>query len=206
MGSRAVGTARARDRACPRRTHRVAWGAFRYLRRILSSRARAGLFAPVGELTDRIIALEDVWGSRELEDELSETSGDSERLDLLEAELCQCLTGRRLSERSAPIDLAALAAFIHRRRGQVTVQGLADSAGVSRQHLARLFREGIGVAPKMYARIVRFRASLACTGRGAALAADLGYFDQSHMIAEFKEFSGLTPGTLIAERYFHPFA
>ncbi len=162
---------------------------------------QAGRFVPVEELTDRIVALEDVWSSREWENELGEMTGDSERLDLFEAELL-----RRLNERSSPVNLAGLAASIHRRRGQVSVQDLADSAGVSRQRLARLFREGIGVTPKMYARIVRFRASLDSLNRGAPLAAELGYFDQSHMIAEFKEFSGLTPGTLIAERYFHPFA
>jgi AraC-like DNA-binding protein len=157
---------------------------------------QAGMFVPVGELTDRIVALEDVWGSREWEGE-----GDAERLDLLESDLLQ-----RLTKRSAPIDLPALAAFVHRQRGQVTVEGLADSAGVSRQHLTRLFREGLGVTPKMYCRIARFRASLVCAHRDAGMAVDLGYSDQSHMIAEFREFSGLTPATLTPQRYFHPFA
>jgi AraC-like DNA-binding protein len=163
--------------------------------------AQARRFVPVGALTDRIVALEDVWRGRALEDQLGEARGDAERLELFEEGLL-----RRLTEQPAAINLSALAAFVHRQRGQVTVQHLADAAGISRQHLARTFGEGIGVTPKMYCRLARFRASLACTGGGAGMAADLGYFDQSHMIAEFKEFSGLTPGTLAAQRYFHPFA
>jgi AraC-like DNA-binding protein len=166
--------------------------------------AQARLFVPVGVLTDRIVALEDVWRGRALENELGETRGDAERLELLEAGLLRRLAEK--AEKQAAINLPALAAFVHRQRGRMTVQHLADAAGVSRQHLARTFREGIGVTPKMYCRLARFRASLAYAGGGAGMAADLGYFDQSHMIAEFKEFSGLTPGTLAAQRYFHPFA
>lgn len=163
--------------------------------------AQAGRFVPVGELTERIVALADIWGWRELENALGEARGDSERLEILEAGLVA-----RLAEKSTATNLPALAAFVHRQRGQVTVQHLADAAGVSRQHLTRLFRDRTGVTPKMYCRLSRFRASLAHAGGGAGTAADLGYFDQSHMIAEFKEFSGLTPGTLSAQRYFHPFS
>jgi hypothetical protein len=33
----------------------------------------------------------------------------------------------------------------------------------------------------------------------------MGYADQSHMIAEFRQFSGLTPQTLASRQWFHPF-
>jgi AraC-like DNA-binding protein len=39
----------------------------------------------------------------------------------------------------------------------------------------------------------------------ARVAAELGYADQSHMIAEFRELSGLTPDALATGRWFHPF-
>jgi AraC-like DNA-binding protein len=39
----------------------------------------------------------------------------------------------------------------------------------------------------------------------AEVAAELGYADQSHMIAEFRELSGLTPDALATQRWFHPF-
>jgi AraC-like DNA-binding protein len=81
---------------------------------------------------------------------------------------------------------------------------------VSRQHLTRVFRERVGVGPKLYCRLARFQAGLVYAGGGPAVdwaeaALDLGYADQSHMIAEFREFSSLTPQMLAARRWFHPF-
>lgn len=68
----------------------------------------------------------------------------------------------------------------------------------------------MGVSPKRYCRLSRFHAALAYAGAGSGLqwaevAADLGYADQSHMIAEFREFSSLTPDALATQRWFHPF-
>jgi AraC-like DNA-binding protein len=66
------------------------------------------------------------------------------------------------------------------------------------------------VPPKLYCRLARFQSALAYVRRGgkvdwARAAAETGYADQSHMIAEFREFSGLTPGSLVADGWFHPF-
>jgi AraC-like DNA-binding protein len=53
------------------------------------------------------------------------------------------------------------------------------------------------LSPKLLARILRFRYALSRVhgqlGEHAGLAADCGYFDQSHFIAEFQRFSGRTP-------------
>src|SRR5262249_59183479 len=86
----------------------------------------------------------------------------------------------------------------------------AGDAGVSRQHLTRAFRASVGVTPKLYCRLARFQSALAYASCGtqvdwAQAAAATGYADQSHMIAEFREFSSLTPQQLVAERWFHPF-
>ena len=88
---------------------------------------------------------------------------------------------------------------------------MADQAGVSRQYLTRVFREDVGVSPKLYCRLSRFQAALKLARKGeqvnwADLAIGAGYTDQSHMIAEFREFSGMTPGTFGRGRAFHPFA
>ena len=92
----------------------------------------------------------------------------------------------------------------------MNVRRLADAAGVSRQHLTRVFREVVGVSPKRYCRLARFQAGLAYVRPGAdvqwaQVAAALGYADQSHMIAEFRELSSLTPEALATQRWFHPF-
>ena len=87
---------------------------------------------------------------------------------------------------------------IVRSGGLAPIDSVAAAAGVSRQHLARAFAYHVGVSPKTFARVMRFRRVLACADRlqpvdWADFALELGYFDQSHFIAEFREFAGETP-------------
>jgi AraC-like DNA-binding protein len=161
------------------------------------------------ELTDRIVGLELLWGaaSVRLAEDLVEQDEET-RVDLLEAALVARL--RRARDPDRRIDVTGLARWARDEPARMTVRRLAAAAGVSRQHLARVFRESVGVSPKRYCRLVRFQAGLAHAGRGAGVpwarvAAELGYADQSHMIAEFRELSSLTPEKLATERWFHPF-
>jgi AraC-like DNA-binding protein len=164
---------------------------------------------PACELTDRIVALEDLWGAMALElpGQLSELD-EAARIHRLESVLVRRIADRR--ESGVAADVPGLAAWVHRRQGRVTVEGLAHAAGVSRQRLTRVFREQVGVSPKLYCRLARFQSALAYSRqRGnadwAQAAAELGYADQSHMVAEFREFSGLTPRRLFSGGWFHPF-
>jgi AraC-like DNA-binding protein len=177
-----------------------------YLR---AAQLSAFLRVPTREVTDRIVSLDHFWGAeaRELSERLL-PAGEAERLDLIESALL-----RRMAT-SGPartaIDIAGLASLVVDRRGRVSVETLANGAGVSRQHLTRVFRERVGVSPKTYCRLARFQSALhyARAGDGvdwAGVACELGYTDQSHMIAEFREFSSLTPRNLATEPWFHPF-
>ena len=83
----------------------------------------------------------------------------------------------------------------------MSVDRLAAAAGVSRQHLTRIFREVMGVSPKRYCRLARFHAALAYAGAGsgvqwAEVAADLGYADQSHLCRELRRYTGFSPQQL----------
>jgi AraC-like DNA-binding protein len=165
---------------------------------------------PAGELTDQIVPLEDLWGdaAQEWSERIAELQGDEDRVNALE----QALVERFASpgqKRASALDAAGLAQLALNSRGRITVDELAKAGGVSRQHLTRVFREEIGVSPKVYCRLARFRSALALAGapgtNWADAALELGYSDQSHMISEFREFTGLTPGSLTADRYFHPF-
>lgn len=79
------------------------------------------------------------------------------------------------------------------------VDALAASTGWSRRHLERQFRHAVGVTPKAYLRIARFRRIVALRsplGLGvdwSQVALDEGFSDQSHMIREFRAFAGATP-------------
>jgi methylphosphotriester-DNA--protein-cysteine methyltransferase len=80
----------------------------------------------------------------------------------------------------------------------VRVEELAARLDVSRQHLAAQFREHVGLSPKLFARICRFRLATAAIRATPApdwaqLALECGYFDQSHLIHDFQELAGNTP-------------
>ena len=163
----------------------------------------------VSDLTDRTVAIDDLWGAAasRLPSELCELD-EARRVDRLESVL-QTRLGR-VGPLAPFLDVEGLAASIMRRRGRVTVDAMARAAGVSRQHLTREFRERIGIGPKLYSRLARFQSGLAYAGAGTTIdwaraACEMGYADQSHMIAEFRQFSGLTPQTLAGRDWFHPF-
>ncbi len=88
-------------------------------------------------------------------------------------------------------------------RGQATVDALADQSGLSARQLDRLFYAHVGVGPKMFLRMVRFRSvfqrlNSGGTGQWAAIAAAAGYTDQSHLIRDFRQFAGCPPGASLA--------
>lgn len=173
------------------------------------ARVDSFLRIPISELTDCTVAIDDVWGTvgSRLPSEFCELD-EAARIDRLESILLKRLEWDR--RREGALDIAALATSILRWRGRMTVDTMARVTGVSRQHLSREFRERIGVAPKLYSRLARFQSGLVYAGSRARVdwarvALDMGYVDQSHMIAEFREFGGLTPRTLASCDWFHPF-
>ncbi len=92
--------------------------------------------------------------------------------------------------------------------GRTRVADVAADVGYSRRRLGRLFAAELGHGPKTVARLGRFHAARgevmtrAQAGRAldlADLAAGLGYHDQAHLAAEFREFAGLAPTTWLAE-------
>jgi AraC-like DNA-binding protein len=169
----------------------------------LRPRGSAALFGiSKTELTDRIIPVGDLWKGFPAE------PGQA-RLETVEALLIRRLSMASLPDRAARI--ANLASYVRRCGGRVSVSQMADLSGCTRQHLRRLFLEYVGVTPKCYARLARFRSGLRHlgdrerVGGWSRFAARLGYADQSHLIAEFREFSGFTPDQLARGERFHPF-
>jgi len=106
---------------------------------------------------------------------------------------------RRLDRRlRADARVAAVVGLIDGAGGDVRVSAAAAHAGTSRRHLERLFVEQVGVTPKVLARLLRFQSAAARIAARpaaplAAVSADSGYFDQSHMIRDFLDFAGASP-------------
>lgn len=150
--------------------------------RFRPGRAAAFLRIPLAEITDARVPLRDVW-RRDITDELLSLE---DRVGFLEAELL-----RRLApERDARVD-AAIERII---AGAGRVETIAREIGISRQHLARQFQHHVGVSPKTFARVMRFRRVIASPPADwADAAARHGYYDQSHLIADFRDLAGATP-------------
>jgi transcriptional regulator GlxA family with amidase domain len=83
--------------------------------------------------------------------------------------------------------------------GRMPVDELAVKTGYTRKHLASLFKRQVGLSPKALARVHRFRGALSLLDRAngqvpwAALAEQCGFYDQSHLINEFRRFTGFSP-------------
>jgi AraC-like DNA-binding protein len=136
-------------------------------------------------------------------DELEQCLGDSrsfeERVRIADAFLI-----RRCSMLSSPDGITTAALLVLRRRGCIQVPALARRAGISARQFERSFTRDVGLPPKLYARIARFEAALESKALSTAeswtdVANRLGYFDQMHMIKDFKEFSGELPTSLLTQ-------
>ena len=159
----------------------------------------AALFGvPARELTDLDFDAFDVLGGaiHSFRDQLGEQTGIAERARIADRFLCA-----RLAEFSHSSAAIAAARMIHRCNGSIQIAQLAGHAGLGIRQFERRFRHEIGVAPKLYARIVRFEAALRLKSaqpesRWSEIAYSLGYFDQMHMIHDFRHLSDETPTTI----------
>jgi AraC-like DNA-binding protein len=151
--------------------------------------------------TDAETAFEDVWGRRAstLRERMREAGDVGSKFDLLENEFLRRLSGRQPEIQPAAVSLALSAL----QGGQVTIQEISRQTGLSARRLSEVFREQIGVSPKLYQRILRFQRAvqqmhLGTDVRWMELALECGYYDQSHFVNDFREFSGINPTTYSA--------
>jgi AraC-like DNA-binding protein len=99
--------------------------------------------------------------------------------------------------------VARCVAWLEREKGRVTIEDLVDASTLGRRQLERRFRDAVGLSPRLFANVLRLRsvfdaleANPAAGWTDAALVA--GYFDQSHLIRDFRRFVGCTPAQFVA--------
>jgi AraC-like DNA-binding protein len=158
---------------------------------------------PADELRDRVVELEDLWGSdaRYLREALLEATAPQAKFQILERHLTRRMRSRGPPDRTVA---HALRRF-HMEPHVATIDEAAHLAGVSHKHLIAKFREVVGLTPKVFCRIGRFQKVLRTIHRQetvgwAEVAAACGYYDQSHFIQDFRRFSGLNPTAYLRER------
>ena len=171
----------------------------------------AGIFlaTPLHALTGQRADIDQLWGRADA-DRLADglwtgELSDRQRIELIERQLLRRLAASQASRASGTGGGAGADALVRRALsaldasgGGLRIDDLAARLGVSRQHMAAQFRDKVGLPPKLYARIRRFRRAADALKTAAApdwaqLALDCGYFDQSHLIHDFQEFAGSAP-------------
>lgn len=91
---------------------------------------------------------------------------------------------------------------IYDLKGNIPVNQLAEETGYSARYIRKKFKDNIGISPKLFSQILRFQYSLFLLMKNNQYSvSDIidvnGYYDQAHLINEFKRFGYLSPKKLI---------
>jgi AraC-like DNA-binding protein len=163
--------------------------------------AAGGFFAaPLARTADELVPLGELWArcGGSLRDRLLEAATPHDALQVMEHALLAQLTG------PAGADPAVTAAARALARG-VPVGEVAAALGLLPRTLRRRFTAQVGLTPKRFARVHRLRrVTRQLDGQAradwAAVAAQHGYSDQPHLIDEFRDLAGVTPGEYLRSR------
>ena len=153
------------------------------------------------ELTNAHADLADLWGESgpELRERLCTAATPRQRFRLMESALTRRLL--RHTKDQAPINVA-LKMFAN----GALVRAVSRELGFSQRRFIQIFSSHVGLTPKIFCRILRFQRARISAERvkapdWAELAVACGYFDQSHLIKDFKEFSGSTPNIYSVQQH-----
>jgi AraC-like DNA-binding protein len=160
------------------------------------------LDVPACELHGAHVSLDTLWGAAagEMRERVLEAATPEAKLRALEVVLLE-RAARRLERHRAVV--FALGQF--QRVDGPTVGQVSDQIGLSQRRFIQVFREEVGLTPKLYHRVRRFQQVLQRIHKGQRVtwtdvALDCGYFDQAHFVHDFRAFSGLNPTAYLMQR------
>lgn len=167
----------------------------------------AVLGVPAGELRDLTVPLDALWGAsaRGLAYELTAAPDAAARARILTSALLSRLRAqadvRRTRAPAPPLVHAVRALGTHRGAG--TPAAVAAQLAIGERRLQQLFREHVGLTPREWHRLARLHECLrllrtTSRPRWPDVAVAAGYYDQSHLVNEFRALCGLTPGAFLA--------
>src|SRR4029079_2411492 len=141
-----------------------------------------------------------LWGpsAGRLRERLCESRTSDERFQLLH----EALLSRLRHDVEQHYAVSAALEMFGKNQARPRVREAAKYLGLSQRRFIQVFKAEVGITPKLFSRIQRFQQTRTFIQHNpsinwAGLAVDLGYFDQSHLIREFLEFSGLSPADYI---------
>jgi AraC-like DNA-binding protein len=187
-----------------RQVHRkfIRGGQRAVLARLRPGTYEAALGISAAELQGAPVPLDALWGTaavHRLREQLIDIADMQAASKLLDAAV-SARAARRTRLHLAP---AFLPAALERLQS-ASVGHVARELGVSERHLRRVLHDALGLSPKTYTRLKRFEHAVHAAqsdddANWSAIAADTGYYDQAHLIADFHAIAGRTPRALLAE-------
>jgi AraC-like DNA-binding protein len=164
--------------------------------------AQAVLGVAVADLDGAVVTLDELWGPEadRLGERLGALGSWPERFAAADAWLAR----RHAASSPAAPEVSWAWRRIAASRGTARIEPLADELGWSRKRLWSRFQAQVGLPPKRAARLIRFDHAvhgLAAGREAAAVAAERGYADQSHLHRDVMAFTGLTPTAVAGEPF-----
>lgn len=161
---------------------------------------------PISELTSSVVELDLIWKRQilALREQILEASTIAHKFDLLEQYLLGVARTRLEPDRTVAAALATL-----RTWPVLSLRDLAANLGVSQKQMIARFDARVGLTPKLTSRVFRFQKVLrkvhgSHDPNWSDVAVDCGYYDQAHLIHEFQEFAGVSPGFYAAHQTEYP--
>jgi AraC-like DNA-binding protein len=206
VGKQTARTVMNRSYVIGGRSHSVFTGSVKRLRLVgvkLDPRMlRRMIMAPLGEFRDSILTLRDLNNTAllSLEHAVAECKSVAQIANTLNRFFLRQLSGASAHDEAVDYVLQR----IRTERGMGSITSLTRELGIDARTLERRFLAWLGMTPKKYARILRFKHSyhrlIAYPHQRASGLHLEGYYDQSHFNKEFKYFTGVAPSTLFASR------
>ncbi len=147
----------------------------------------------------QIAPLSDIFGptADEVVDQIQNVDGDTARVNLVQSFLLQTF---RPEVKSNPfIDYCV--EIMQTQPGMTSLVDLGKNARISNRHFRRLFKEYVGISPKLFSMMMRLevfiRHSLSSPAKLNQLSYELGYYDPSHLSRDFKGISGMRAGDFL---------
>ena len=168
--------------------------------RFYSESAQSILQFPVSAFNGQHVYLEDIWGTAGLfmVEEILTADAAPEIIEIVERQLSRLLSGK---DTPSPSLLRTSMQYMYACKGIISASDLAEKLSFSERHLRRTFDRELGLSPKEMLGIVRFQSVLQELYSGTSssftdIAMKHGYYDQSHLIKNFKRYYGILPKQL----------
>lgn len=151
------------------------------------------------QLADATAVLPDLI--RDLPDKLHAAATISSRLHTLDQHFARLRTSWQEPDHGVDAALDRIVGS----HGRLRIGTVAAQLGMTRRTLERRFEAGVGMGPKLFARITRFQVAFrqiqqSGPGTFSRVAHRCGYYDQAHLVRDFHDFAGTSPARFFAAR------